>query len=370
MSFTSLIVIEKAGLACFLAESTHSLTDHNHLTSTTIISSIYVCSKRILEFDSTKPYHCNCNVMAKHQQSKAKGNRHAKDPFSASEQLKFMAIESKRMEKINQKKFAKEKANRTAKEPASKRVKERKQRKINQPEHSLAAAFSGQSTIPHSYLTQLTGIIDSVEVSREYIQHMANADIDAVSLGFEQRLTTSDQRFREKEQDLLEGSQAMTQPFQDDELEWISTDGNRTGTTILGSRMKKFHKTVETHAQELARQLDDWNKCQAELRDMVLQYFGPEGLNQMEEGMFEVGNALSEEFKEFKKEIDAEKKRFATMIKESRNASVKQMKESEEVSDSIDYAFFHTDHVLIQKLYLRQKKIEEDFLAMLADEEY
>lgn len=335
MSFTSLIVIEKAGLACFLAESTHSLTDHNHLTSTTIISSIYVCSKRILEFDSTKPYHCNCNVMAKHQQSKAKGNRHAKDPFSASEQLKFMAIESKRMEKINQKKFAKEKANRTAKEPASKRVKERKQRKINQPEHSLAAAFS-----------------DSVEVSREYIQHMANADIDAVSLGFEQRLTTSDQRFREKEQDLLEGSQAMTQPFQDDELEWISTDGNRTGTTILGSRMKKFHKTVETHAQELARQLDDWNKCQAELRDMVLQYFGPEGLNQMEEGMFEVGNALSEEFKEFKKEIDAEKKRFATMIKESRNASVKQMKESEE------------------KLYLRQKKIEEDFLAMLADEEY
>ncbi|KAK0514629.1 hypothetical protein JMJ35_003246 [Cladonia borealis] len=273
--------------------------------------------------------------MAKHQQSKAKRNRHAKDPFSESEVLKSMAIESKRMEKINQKKFAKEKANRIAKEKASKTAKDRKQRKINQPEHSLAAAFS-----------------DSVEVSREHIQHMANADIDAASLGFKQRLTETDQHFREKEQDLLEDKQAMIQPFQDDELEWISADGNRTGTTILGSRMKRFHKTVEANAQELARQLDDWNKCQAQLRDMVLEIFGPEGLKQMEEGVFEVGNALSEEFKEFKEEIDAEKKRFATMIKEARNASVKQMKESEE------------------KLYLRQKKIEEDFLAMLADEEY
>ena len=199
---------------------------------------------------------------------------------------------------------------------------------------------------------------------------MANADIDTAFLGFEQRLTMSDQKFCEKEQDVLEDNQAMSQPFQDDELEWISTDRNRTGKTILGLRMKRFHKTVETHAQELARHLDDWNSCQAELRDMILEYFGPEGLKQMEEGTFEVGNALSEEFKEFKEEIDAEKKRFATMIKESRNASVKQMKESEEVSDSIDYAYFHTDHILIQKLYLRQKKIEEDFLAMLADEEY
>ena len=90
--------------------------------------------------------------MAKHQQSKAKGNRHAKDPFSASEQWKSMALESKRMEKINQKKFAKEKANRIAKETASKTAKDRKQRKINQPEHSLAAAFSGQSTSLHSTL--------------------------------------------------------------------------------------------------------------------------------------------------------------------------------------------------------------------------
>ena len=150
MSFTSLFVIQKAGIACFLAESTHSLTDRNHLTSSTTISSIYIRSKSILEPDSTKLYHCNSNVMAKHQQSKAKRNRHAKDPFSESEVLKSMAIETKRMEKINQKKFAKEKANRFAKEKASKTAKDRKQRKINQPEHSLAAAFSGQSTISHS----------------------------------------------------------------------------------------------------------------------------------------------------------------------------------------------------------------------------
>ena len=207
-------------------------------------------------------------------------------------------------------------------------------------------------------------------MSREHIQNKANADIDAASLGFEQRLTIADQHLREKEQDLLKETQALTQPLKDEELEWTSTDGNRTGTTILGLRMNKLQKAVDTHEQELTRQLDDWNKCQAELRDMVLQFFGPQGLKQMEEGMFEVGNALSEEFKEFKEEIDAEKKRFATMIKEARNASVKQMKQSEEVSDSIDYGFFHTDYIRIQKLYLRQKKIEEDFLAMLADEEY
>ena len=61
-----------------------------------------------------------------------------------------MAIETKRMEKINQKKFAKEKAHKIAKETASKTAKDRKQRKIIQPEHPLAAAFSGQSTISHS----------------------------------------------------------------------------------------------------------------------------------------------------------------------------------------------------------------------------
>lgn len=207
-------------------------------------------------------------------------------------------------------------------------------------------------------------------MARECIQNKANAAIDEASLGFEQRLTAADKQLREKEQDLRKDIQALTIPLKDEELEWISTDGNRTGTTTLGSRMHKLQKTVDTQEQELARQLDDWNKCQAELREMVLQYFGPEGLKQMEEGMFEVGNALSEEFKEFKEEIDAEKKRFANMIKEARNASVEQMKQSEEVSDINAYALFHTDHIHIQKLHLRQKKIEEDFLAMLADEEY
>ncbi len=220
------------------------------------------------------------------------------------------------------------------------------------------------------YLTQLTDIIDTVDESREHIQNMANADIDAAFVGLEQRLTISDQHFREKEQDVLKDGQALTKPFKDEELEWISTDGNRTGTTILGLRMKKLQKTVDTHEQQLACHLDDWNKCQAELQNMVVEYFGPEGLKQTEAGVYEVGNALSEEFKEFKEEIDAEKKRFATMLKDSGNTFVEQMKESEKVSDSIDIDFSHTDRILIQKLQLKQKKIEEDFLAMLADEEY
>ena len=207
-------------------------------------------------------------------------------------------------------------------------------------------------------------------MSRECIQNKANANIDEASIGFERRLIAADKQLREKEQGLRKDIQTLTQSLKDEELEWISADGNRTGITTLGSRMHRLQKTVDTQEQELARQLDDWNKCQAELREMVLQYFGPDGLKQMEEGMFEVGNALSAELEEFKEEIDAEKKRFAAMIKEARNASIKQMKQSEEVSRSIDYPFFHTDHIRVQKLYLRQKKIEEDFLAMLADEEY
>ena len=199
---------------------------------------------------------------------------------------------------------------------------------------------------------------------------MANADIDAAFRGLEQRLTISDQRFREQEQDALKENQALTQPFQDDELDWISADGNRTGTTILSSRMKKFQKTLDTQEQKLAGHLDEWNKCQAEFRDIIVEYFGPEGLKQMEEGVFEVGNALSEEYKEFKEEIDAEKKRFAAMLKKSGDTSVERMKESEKVSDSIGFAFSHTDRILIQKLHLQQKKMEEDFMAMLADEEY
>lgn len=151
ISFTSLLVIEEAGLACFLADSTHSLTNNNYLATTTTTSSIYV-SKTISQLDSINLNYCICNVMAKHQQNKAKGKRHAKDPFSASEQWKSINLETKRMEQINQKKFAKDKANRIAKETASKTAKDRKQRKINQPQHSLATAFSGQLTILHSTL--------------------------------------------------------------------------------------------------------------------------------------------------------------------------------------------------------------------------
>ena len=100
--------------------------------------------------------------MAKNQENKEKGKRQIKDPFSASEQWKSIHAETQRMEKINQKKFAKDKANRiaketasktaskTAKEAASKTAKDRKQRKISQPQHPLAAAFSGQLTILHS----------------------------------------------------------------------------------------------------------------------------------------------------------------------------------------------------------------------------
>ena len=153
-------------LACFSASSTHSLTHHNHLTSTTTISSFHV-PKKLFELGSTNLHYCDFNEMEKHQENKEKGKSQVKDPFSASEQLKSMNYETKRMEKINQKKFAKDKANRIAKETASKTAckttkvaasktaKHRKQRKINQPQHPLAAAFSGQFTILHSTLYNL-----------------------------------------------------------------------------------------------------------------------------------------------------------------------------------------------------------------------
>ena len=100
-------------------------------------------------------------------------------------------------------------------------------------------------------------------MSREHIKGKANADIDAASLGFEQRLTIANQDIREKEQDLRKDTQALTQPLKDEELEWISKDGNRTGTTTLGLRMNRLQQTVDSQEQALARQLDDWNKCQA-----------------------------------------------------------------------------------------------------------
>ncbi|MCJ1454982.1 hypothetical protein MMC28_005335 [Mycoblastus sanguinarius] len=242
--------------------------------------------------------------------------------------FKKAGIESLRQEKTAQKKYATEKSTKAAKS-----TKKRKAKQL--PEHPLAAAFS-----------------DSIQQSREHIQNKASDEVDAAFFGVSQRLEESNDHFHHLEQDAIEVTEALQYPLQDQTLEWISKDGKQSGETVLGRRMKTFQKTVEAEEEALQRQLDEWVKVQDEIRRVALEVVGPEGLERMMAGNLDTTTFTSVEQREMTEEIEVEKKRFKEQIEQAGKVSMKAMKDNE------------------KQLKLKQREVEESFMAMLRDEEY
>lgn len=126
-------------------------------------------------------------------------------------------------------------------------------------------------------------------------------------------------------------------PLKELVLEWTSTDGKHSGKAILGHRMKKFQKTVETEEKEIERQYEEWTGVQAEIRRLALEVIGPDGLEGVLAGNIESSTFIDEEQEEMREEIEAEKKRFKEQIEQAGKASMKAMKDGEKVSSLKHY---------------------------------
>ena len=134
----------------------------------------------------------------------------------------------------------------------------------------------------------------------------------------------------------------IANPLDEQELEWISTDGKQSGKTTLGVRMKKFEKTIEAEEKEFERHFDEWTSVQAELRHLASLIVGPDGLESLLAGNFDPESVVDAERIEMVEEIKAEQEAFMEQIEKIGLAVLEAMTESEKASGSwLTLWFFH-----------------------------
>ena len=174
---------------------------------------------------------------------------------------------------------------------------------------------------------------DSIKRSRETIEERAIAALDATYLALSQRLVDSHDFFNQREQDAIKVNDAIANPFNEQELEWTSTDGKQSGKTMLGVRMKKFHKTIEVEEEEFERHFDEWTTVQAEFRHLASLIVGPDGLDNLMAGNFDPESFVDAEQREMMEEIKAEQKAFMEQIEKVGQEALEAMTESEKASN-------------------------------------
>lgn len=156
-------------------------------------------------------------------------------------------------------------------------------------------------------------------------------------MGLAQRLTSSQERFNQEEQALINYRKNLSVPFKDGKLEWSSFDSKQSGTTVLSTRMKKFQKIIDVEEKELARHFEEWVEVQAEIDSVAAEVAAPDELERMAAdnpdngAIADTGDYLSADQVEMMEEIKAEKARFGELMEQAAKASMREMKASEKV---------------------------------------
>ena len=177
--------------------------------------------------------------------------------------------------------------------------------------------------------------IATVERSRETIEERAIATLDAVYHTLSEHLVESYDFFTQREQDLVNVHDTLVRSLVDQELEWKSTDGKKSGKTMLGVRMKKFQKTIDEEEKEFKHQYDEWTRVQDDFRQIASHIVGPDGLDNLLAGNFDPDCFVNAERAQMMEEIEAEKRSFMEQIEMAGQEAMEAMTESEKVSSSL-----------------------------------
>ena len=141
-----------------------------------------------------------------------------------------------------------------------------------------------------------------------------------------------DDRYLQNEQACAKSVKEHTLPFKNGTLEWISDDGKKTGTVVLGHRMKKLQKITDAEEAELTRQYIEWLEVQAEIDAIAAEIAGPDHIpDQSATGRLSKTDVLVAEQMELQREITEEKAKFLKMMDEAAAFSKKALIESEQV---------------------------------------
>ena len=128
-------------------------------------------------------------------------------------------------------------------------------------------------------------------------------------------------------------------------------DGQLSGKTMLGVRMKKFQKTIEAEEKEFERQFEEWTHVQEEFRHLASFIVGPDGLDNLLAGNFDPACFIDAEQREMEAEIEAEQKMFMEQIEKAGEIAMEAMTESEKASGS--WLSSISIHILITFLFTR-----------------
>lgn len=182
--------------------------------------------------------------------------------------------------------------------------------------------------------------IDSIDQYTEHIKARVDSELSPILANFMARLHDDNEHSLDSARNTHAQNDAITQPFDDFELDWESDDKLRSGKTTVGNRIKKLEKVIETEEQSIAHDMEQLRQVNLELDQAMLEILGENAYGQVLDGAldwshwepqeettngsFGAGVALELEKAKWKEVIDATNK-----------AAMDEMRASEKVSPSI-----------------------------------
>lgn len=171
----------------------------------------------------------------------------------------------------------------------------------------------------------------NIKKSRNHLQEKAESAIELTCQDLIQRVTSSSTYFAKTLETMKSVNEKFHKPPSTDKLHFISNDGSSADTQILGDRMKRFQKIIDSEERELETLKKKWMEVRQEIIDFateVLPFGGLQGLFNTPDGG--ITDSTSPEQENVAEELEKSKKQWEDEVATANKRSINKMKSSEE----------------------------------------
>ena len=180
-------------------------------------------------------------------------------------------------------------------------------------------------------MTTLTTSTDTLEQSKQQIKIQVDAELSAALNNQSIRLKQAQELFAQQEQQAIHENDFVTQELNELELEWESHDKSQSGTTTLGTRISKFEKVLKAEEASISRDCEKLNDLDIEIRTLATEVVGQDDYDRFLAGTVDWTIPSGVGVHDVPAEIEAERARYAKLLEDMNKASMKAMRESEDV---------------------------------------
>lgn len=171
----------------------------------------------------------------------------------------------------------------------------------------------------------------SIENSRAFLHQQAEAALKTIHQDLAQQVTALNDHFGQNVQTIAKSSEGARKPLDQDQLHFVSKNGEMAGTHSIDDRMQRFKEIITTEKKkidDLERQWADINQSIAQFAHEVL---GPEGVGDGLSPMSELLDYAVPAHKKFEEEVQSEKTRFSSKIMKANDTMILQTEACEKV---------------------------------------